>query len=210
MMTSRFRSLPVLPLLPLLALSLLSVSAASLPARADMTNTSLQMATGNPDKATSTTETTGLRVNRDHFLIRRRQLALSYNDTLRFPNWVSWHLSRSDIGTVERGKFQPDPSLPPSFTLVTPGDYSGSGYDRGHNCPSKDRTATRADNDAVFLMTNMTPQAHGMNAGPWEGLESYSRDLAYAGNELFILAGHGFSKPGYKTIGRAKVAVPDF
>jgi endonuclease G len=187
--------------------SVISAPALITDARADMTNVSLQMATGNPDKASTSPK------NREHYLIQRKQYALSYNDKLRFPNWVAWHLSRSDIGSAERGKFQPDTSLPPTFTMVTPTDYSRSGYDRGHNCPSKDRTATRTDNDAVFLMSNMTPQAHGMNAGPWEGLESYSRDLTGAGNELFIIAGHGFSKlseQGYKTIGPSKIAVPDF
>ena len=194
---------PTPPMLRLATAALLF--ALSVPtARADMTNASLQMATGNPDKATTAP------TNREHYLIRRKQFAESYNDTLRFPNWVAWHLSRSDIGSAERGKFQPDTSLPQAFTLVTPTDYSRSGYDRGHNCPSKDRSGSRADNDAVFLMTNMTPQAHGMNAGPWEQLESYSRDLTGAGNELFIVCGHGFSKPKYQTIGRAKIAVPDF
>ena len=191
--------------LPLIALALLPFCfLGPTAARADMSNGSLQMATGNPDEATASP------VNREHYLIRRPQFAESYNDTLHFPNWVSWHLSRSDIGSAERGKFQPDTGLPPTFTMVTPADYTGSGYDRGHNCPSKDRSGTRADNDAVFLMTNMTPQAHGMNAGPWEGLESYSRDLTGAGNELFIICGHGFSAPTHKTIGRARVAVPDF
>ena len=56
----------------------------------------------------------------------------------------------------------------------------------------------------------MTPQAHGLNAGPWEQLESYSRDLTGQGNELFITCGHGFSGKTHKTIGKDKIAVPDF
>ena len=178
------------------ALVFLSSPALMTAARADMSNAALQMATGNPDKATVSP------ANRDHYLIQRKQFAESYNDTLHFPNWVSWHLSRSDIGSAERGKFQPDTGLPPTFTMVTPADYTRSGYDRGHNCPSKDRSGTRADNDAVFLMSNMTPQAHGMNAGPWEQLESYSRDLTGQWNELFIVCGHGFSAPTHKRLCR--------
>jgi endonuclease G, mitochondrial len=121
---------------------------------------------GNPDGA-SKSETTP-----DHFLVARTQYALSYNDSLRYPNWVSWRLIASDIGDIPRGNFSPDPDLP--FRAVTPGDYTGSGYDRGHNCPSKDRTASKDDNDTVFYMSNMTPQRHEMNAGPWERLETYS------------------------------------
>jgi endonuclease G len=168
------------------------------------TVTQAQMLLGNPDNATSRAD------NKEHFLLQYNQLALSYNDTLRFPNWVAWHLNAGDIGSASRGQFQPDSHLPSGFTMVTPNDYTRTGYDRGHNCPSADRSDTRANNDAVFLMSNMTPQAHGLNAGPWEQLESYCRDLAKRGNELYIVCGHGFSAPTHDTVGRVHIAVPDF
>lgn len=173
------------------------------PARAD-TDPRAQALLGNPDGARSSS------AERERFLVERPQYALSYNDRLRFPNWVAWHLNASDIGGSPRGQFQPDPSLLRGFTVVLPSDYTRSGYDRGHNCPSADRSANPGDNAAVFLMSNMTPQAHGMNAGPWEKLESTCRALAREGKELYVVCGHGFSSPTHGTIGRAKVAVPDF
>lgn len=163
-----------------------------------------QMLLGNPDNATASGG------NKEHYLLQYGQFALSFNDTLHFPNWVAWHLNAGDIGSASRGQFQPDAHLPAGFTVVTPGDYTRTGYDRGHNCPSADRSDTRANNDAVFVMSNMTPQAHGLNAGPWEQLESYCRDLARRGNELYIVCGHGFSAPTHDTIGRVHIAVPDF
>ena len=177
---------------------------APLPVAHADTDPKAQMLLGNPDKAKNSP------TSREHFLIKRDQIALSYNDKWRFPNWVAWHLTVGDIGSTERGQFQPDQSLPTGFTRVTTRDYTSSGYDRGHNAPSKDRSNTRANNDAVFLMTNITPQQHGMNAGPWEQLESYCRQLAQSGNELYIQCGHGFTDPKYKTLGRANIAVPDF
>lgn len=171
--------------------------------RAD-TDANAQMLLGNPDNAVASP------ANRAHFLIQRPQYALSFNDQLHFPNWVAWHLNAADVGSQPRGQFQPDSSLPAGFTVVTPNDYTRSGYDRGHNCPSADRSANANDNNAVFLMSNMTPQAHGLNAGPWEQLESYCRDLTKSGNELYIVCGHGFSSATHPTIGRAKIAVPDF
>ncbi|WP_255412675.1 DNA/RNA non-specific endonuclease [Chitinophaga sp. S165] len=39
--------------------------------------------------------------------------------------------------------------------------------DRGHNCPSADRTSTTA-NSSTFLMTNMIPQAPQNNQQTWE------------------------------------------
>lgn len=188
-------------LLPLVAL----VVSLAIPQNASADNDpKAQMLLGNPDKATPSQGTP------EHYLIQRGQYALSYNDKLRFPNWVSWHLNVGDIGNTERGQFQSDPDLPASFSHITTRDYTGSGYDRGHNCPSKDRSASRQDNDIAFYMTNITPQMHGMNAGPWEQLESYSRQLAQDGNELYIICGHGFSNKNYKTLKRAGIAVPDF
>jgi endonuclease G len=158
---------------------------------------------GNPDGATVNP------AQADRYLVLRSGFVASYNNTLRYPNWVSWRLSKADIGDIDRGNFTPDKGLPEGFVQVTPSDYTGSGYDRGHNCPSKDRTRTREDNDGVFLMTNITPQTHDMNAGPWEDLESDCRKLAQAGNELYIVCGHGQSGT-YQTIGKNKVAVPQW
>jgi len=54
---------------------------------------------------------------------------------------------------------------------------------------SEDRTATDADNAATFLMTNVVPQSPQNNRGPWVQLETDSRTLAQAGNELYLLSG---------------------
>jgi hypothetical protein len=56
---------------------------------------------------------------------------------------------------------------------VRPTDYAGAGFDRGHLCPSADRTSSAADNSATFLMSNMIPQAPNLNRNTWENLESY-------------------------------------
>jgi endonuclease G, mitochondrial len=164
----------------------------------------VQMLLGNPDGATSDTS------NQNHYLMPRLQYALSYNETLHFPNWVAWHLEAKDIGDTDRSNFEPDPNLPRSFTRIVTRDYSNSGYDRGHNCPSKDRTASPEDNNVAFYMTNITPQQHGMNAGPWEGFEMYCRHLAQTGNEVYIICGHGFNDKNFETIGPNRIAVPNF
>jgi endonuclease G len=90
---------------------------------------------------------------------------------------------------------------------ATLGDYAGSGYDRGHMCPSADRTLTTTANSQTFYLTNMVPQAGNNNRGPWAALEAESRDLAGAGKELFVIAGGTFSASSL-TIGNG-VKVPD-
>ena len=91
--------------------------------------------------------------------------------------------------------------------------YSGSGFDRGHNCPSADRTGSTADNTATFLMTNMMPQAPTNNQQTWAHLEDYARTLVSQGNEVYIVAGSyglgGTGSNGYATtIDGGRITVP--
>ncbi|HLP25806.1 MAG TPA: DNA/RNA non-specific endonuclease, partial [Acidobacteriota bacterium] len=169
-----------------------------------------QMQLGNPSNATTTTS------NHVNYLIQRDQYAMDYNDTLRVANWVSWNLTSGDVGGSGRSSFAVDPDLPASFTIVGTGDYSGSGYDRGHMCPSADRTVSVADNKIVFYMTNMVPQAPDNNQGVWASFETECRNIAAQGNEVLITSGpsgfsgstiaSGVSIPGY--VWKIVVVVP--
>ncbi len=151
---------------------------------------------GNPSGATAD------RGKPNNYLVKKRQYALSYNSSKGTPNWVSWHLSKKWRGDVHRkGPFAPDTSLPGGFLAVRPNDYQGSGFDRGHLCPAGDRSASREDMDATFLMTNMVPQAPDLNRKAWENLEKHCRRLTK--KELYIVAGPagrgGFGSEGYRT-----------
>jgi endonuclease G len=143
----------------------------------------------------------------DDQLLDEHSFVVSYSPTKRVPNWVAWRLDRSYLGHVKRkNDFRPDPALPAELYHVNESDYLHSGYDRGHMCPSADREDTPADNSLTFLFTNMEPQLHELNAGPWEHLEQYERQRAERGAVLYIVAGGVFSAP-FPTIGQG-VAVP--
>jgi len=125
----------------------------------------------------------------DNYLMMKLQYALSYNNSRRIPNWTSWHLDSTWRGSAPRqDDFRNDTTLPAGFYQVMGTDYQGSGFDRGHMCPSADRTSSVPDNSATFLMTNMVPQAPGNNQGPWAALENYLRTFL-PGNELYIVSG---------------------
>ena len=150
-----------------------------------------------------------------NYLLPKNQYVMSYHRDRSIPNWVSWHLDTTWLGTAQRqDDFRPDPSLPEGWYRVTPSDYSGSGFDRGHHTPSADRTRTIADNSATFFMTNIMPQAPANNQGPWEELESYCRTLVNQGNELYIImggagtGGSGSAGGITNTIAGGKVTVP--
>jgi endonuclease G len=143
----------------------------------------------------------------DDYLLDRKYWVASYNPSRLVANWVAWELVADDLGSAERtNAFAADTFLPGGFRFVTPRDYVHSGYDKGHMCPSADRTSTPSANAATFLMTNMQPQRHVLNAGPWEGLERYERGLAFQGKQLEIIAGGIFTN-STTTIGPG-VAVP--
>jgi endonuclease G len=127
--------------------------------------------------------------HREDFLIERPQYVLSYNAKTHTPNWVSWRLRHSDIGNAPRGAFEPDPDLPKGFAKVNSHVYDGSGFDRGHMCPAKDRSATPEDIQATFYLTNVVPQSPHSNQKGWERLESYCRELVKKGHELHIACG---------------------
>jgi DNA/RNA endonuclease G (NUC1) len=165
--------------------------------------TSLQMQLGNPSGATADPS------NHSHYLIQRTVEAIDYSDTLGEPNWTSWDLTSADLGSSGRGNFITDTTLPSGFYRVTTSDYTSSGYDRGHNCPSGDRTDTVADNDLVFYMSNIMPQSPDNNQGPWEALETYCRTLATAGNELLITCGPSIFS-GSRIQPSGKVAIPGY
>lgn len=100
----------------------------------------------------------------NNYQLVKDQYTLSYNRDQGKPNWVSWHLSSAWLGSTPRqDNFAADPDLPSGWYQVKATDYKGSGFDRGHDCPSADRTGSAADNSATFLMSNMMPQAPNNN-----------------------------------------------
>jgi len=163
-------------------------------------SSNVNLTMGNPSNAVANV---GYPTN---YLMERPQYVSSYHRDNGRPNWVSWHLDSTWLGSTPRqDDFRNDTSLPAGWYQVQETDYSGSGYDRGHMCPSGDRTKTVADNSSTFLMTNMIPQAPDNNQQTWASLESYCRTLASQGNELYIISG-GNGVSGY--IANGHVAIP--
>ena len=143
----------------------------------------------------------------DEYFLDEGAFVLSYSPEKRVPNWVAWQLDRTHLGHIRRkDDFRSDLALPARFYRVRPSDYLHSGYDRGHMCPSADRQDSAEDNSRTFLFTNIEPQLHELNAGPWEQFEHYARRRAGDGALLYVVAGGVFGA-SFPTIGNG-VAVP--
>ncbi|OGX86823.1 DNA/RNA non-specific endonuclease [Hymenobacter glacialis] len=166
------------------------------------------LALGNPSGATSDP------ANASNYLLVHPEFTIGYHAGRGIPTWVSWHLGRADIGKAPRqNNFRPDPALPRQFYQVSAGSYSRSGFDKGHNCPSGDRTADLDANSATFLMSNMVPQAPRNNQQAWAQLEEYGRAQVQRGQEIYIIMGSygrgGTGSNGFaQTLDQGRVTVP--
>ncbi|MDR5589811.1 DNA/RNA non-specific endonuclease [Christiangramia sp. SM2212] len=126
----------------------------------------------------------------NNYLLEKEEYVMSYSRDKGTANWVSWHLDEAWLGNASRqDDFRSDSSLPASWYQVGATDYQYSGFDRGHMCPSADRTLSVDDNSNTFYMTNMMPQAPSNNRYAWANLESYCRSMLAGGNEIYIISG---------------------
>ena len=127
------------------------------------------------------------------------------------PTWVAWTLSAAETrGKQKRANnFLPDTQLRTRYQVTTR-DYSNSGYDRGHLCPAADNKYSQLAMDECFLMSNMCPQLHELNAGGWQALEDSCRIWAVREDSIVVVAGSVFQSRRPPFIGtQHKVAVPD-
>ena len=132
---------------------------------------------------------------------------VSFNKENHTPNYVAWELLGSEIANdVERSNnFWQDIEIEgcPQHK-----DYSRSGYDRGHMCPAADQKWCQEAMYDCFVMANMCPQDHNLNAGAWNTLENKERQWAQRDSAIMIIAGPIYEESDNKRIGEIGVRVP--
>ena len=91
-------------------------------------------------------------------------------------NWDrdSWRGAYWQGRTWTGDPFQEDPDLPRQCR-TTIADYRGSGFNRGHICPSADRLCSMDANGQTFYLSNMQPQHGAFNSGLWLEMENQLR-----------------------------------
>lgn len=150
--------------------------------------------------------------------ISRTACNLLYNGSTRTPYWVYECVTKKNLEkncSRKQVQFKEDPDIP-QMVRSTLEDYKRSGFDRGHLAPSADRTYNCGVLQEVFYLSNMSPQLHSFNSGPWQKLEQYVRELTNQYDKV-----HVFSIPlylphqegdkkyvHYQVIGENNVAVP--
>lgn len=132
---------------------------------------------------------------------------ISFNKDNKTPNYVAWEL----LGTETTGdqqridKFWKDDEIEGCPTTY---DYTRSGYDRGHMCPAADQKWSYEAMYDCFVMANICPQLHELNAGAWQTLETKERQWAKRDSAIMVIAGPIYEPSDTKTIGNANVRVP--
>jgi len=118
---------------------------------------------------------------------------LLYDQARKIPRWVAETLTEENLeGTANRkhSNFKPDTNLPEIFR-ATNEDFraAGKGMSRGHMAPAGDNKQSQAAMDQSFLLSNILPQNYANNAGFWNRLEMYCRDLTSRWEEVHVISG---------------------
>ena len=120
---------------------------------------------------------------------------VGYCDERKDPVWVGYRLFRvSSLQAPERpSKFMIDER---TFARVSPADYTGFGYDRGHMAPNYAIAVCYGQEAQLqtFLMSNIIPQRSKLNRGVWNNLEQMEvRNYAQKLDEVWVLTGGIFN-----------------
>ncbi len=126
---------------------------------------------------------------------------------------TNWNRNKWDETSWHGDPFQEDKDIPEKYrTTLT--DYRGSGYDRGHICPSADRVNSQEANEQTFYLSNMQPQINGFNVGVWYTMENQLRNVwntTKYRDILYVCKGGTIDKSsqiaGYTT---SKIIVPKY
>lgn len=96
---------------------------------------------------------------------------------------------KAKVGTRH---FKQDTKLP--RPRVKDGDYTNTGFVRGHLCSAGDRDSDKAWLKETYLTSNMVPMTLVCNSGAWKMIEDSCRAMAIAGHRLLIARGPLYNK----------------
>ncbi len=137
------------------------------------------------------THYTGMKVGSSNQTVRN--YSMLYDTKEKIAYWVAYPLHSSYIGSADRTD---EWAFDPTIAQSEQGNFikgfvslGYSGYDRGHQIPSADRTNTRAANQQTFYYTNITAQNSTLNQGVWANLEDQCRSWMPKYDTLYVVTG---------------------
>ena len=116
--------------------------------------------------------------------------SLEWDCEKRAQRWTCYqmHNGLPDNGVGRNEAWATDPNIPYRYQ-TDKSDYSGSGFSRGHMCPSADRQTTVEQNRQTFYYSNMQPQYQNHNGVLWDQMEVKVRswDTASFRDTLYVV-----------------------
>lgn len=94
--------------------------------------------------------------------------------------------NNTEQNVTRHDSFKEDPEIPSAYRSKL-SDYSGSGYARGHLCPSADRRASDDQQALTYYLSNMQPQWQKHNEAQWANLEGDVRKWAARCDTLYVV-----------------------
>jgi endonuclease G len=118
-----------------------------------------------------------------------------YSEARADPIFTAYHLKGQPRTTTDKrpGTFHPDIR---TADKITTKDYTNSGFDRGHMSPNHviDEYFGPEAQLETFLMSNVVPQRHTLNAGVWEKIEALESDTYEPKlGEMWVIIGPVFA-----------------
>lgn len=150
-----------------------------------------------------------LRSKEQEQIVHYAGYAVSFNPTYKVANWVAYELTIDEAKSKKherKDKFLIDKQI--IGGTADNGDYTRSGFDRGHLAPAGDMKWSEKAMKQSFYMTNICPQAPLLNRGLWKELEEQSRRWAIQDSVLLIATGPILSN-SLKRLGKNRVAIPN-
>ena len=148
-------------------------------------------------------------IKSDDQYLCRTNYAVHYRYDTRTAEYVVEHVTKQSVsGHAKRqDDFRVDPEIKKEHQSLL-SDYKGHPYDRGHLAPAGNNTQNDKIMSESFLLSNMVPQVPNNNRGIWKQLETYVREWALKGMDIYVVSGTIYRRNS-KTIGDNKVGVPD-
>ncbi len=135
-----------------------------------------------------------------------RGYSVGYDESLPSPRWSSYRVFPcKEVHRERPSGFKPDPR---TDAHVVTSEYVRSGYDRGHLSPNYAISVCYGEEaqKETFLLSNVVPQLHALNAGLWKDMEQrvVKRYVERYGT-VWVQVGPVFTSPSAKQVGRIPV-----
>ena len=141
-------------------------------------------------------------------VLDRGEFAVGWSPSLRRPVWCAYHVTPDVMyQTGQRPNFNKDKEAANS---PAPGDYTRSGYDRGHMVPNHaiESRYGADDQKKTFLMSNIAPQTPALNQGVWRNVEHRIADFWPAKyGEIWVIVGTIPNRRG-ETLSGTDIEIP--